>query len=1045
MKKTVLWTLACLFVGQPFHALKAQQSLQAEYYSIDEGLSERLITDVAIGKEDFIWLATENGLNRFDGYEFIVFNNRSKDKTKNWLSSNNIKNIFTTPTHDLVIVYNNNVTSFDLFNTESHTNRKISLLPEFGINGIVRDLMVDRQGQVFVATANQSGLSVYQFDGRDRFFKVFELPAAYVNPSINVELLHTHDDRFFIFDSEKGLRVLNRKGKVLKAFGESRFECMDDWQQIPSSIYFMHEDKKGQVWVSLFGIKGVFRYDAHNQMFERPEKIDQSKIYSNLWEDNEGNILLAHTRGSGIFPPLLGLYCWSNEEDFHDFSSLIASNRGVIAIAGRNFFKHLYIAMDTGFKIVPNSHSPVKTYLSRGLSVDQRGAVIRGITGDKDHVYFSREVEAWYMLDKITDKLDTLRLIDESTGEEVDFSCGMDVKLDANGQLWGITCYKSTLGQLHQLNMATRTVKTYRFDYVFNAFTIDNDGVFWLGCSVADQKGLLVNFDPKTLRFMPFYDRENKNILENAIPRYLKITKDGMLWAGTENGLYRIDRKKRSSKVFYSETIENGNVQGLSDNTIYVIEEMPDGNIMVGAKNGLNILNPTTGETHIYTKNNGLASNTVCGIVPDGKGNYWISTFNGLSFFSYDKQSFHNFYESDGFSHNEFNRFSFYRDAASDRYFFGGVNGLNAFYPKDLLIGREVPQPVLTKISRHNNRLDSLIIQDENLSALDKLIIEPSDSYFSIHFALPPTAKAKRNQFKIKLEGVDQKWLYLGTTPSVTYNHLPAGDYVLLIKGADSNGNWSDKVLRVPIKVRQIFYKTWWFIFLLAMTLILLGNWIFRSQLEQRLKVERLRTKLSSDLHDELSGLLSGIAMQAEMLELQTKEEDMRARLQAIGEVSRKAMSKMSDVIWSIDSRKDRFSDLMLRMQEHAAEILSPLDIGYEFQVARIDSEHKIPVHIRQDLYFIFKEAINNVAKHSNASMVTIVLQNSGLFFEMVIKDNGRQPGLSQHKVNGNGLQKKTGQGLSNLKMRAERIKGELHIENTDGFAVCLKMKNFSK
>ena len=152
-------------------------------------------------------------------------------------------------------------------------------------------------------------------------------------------------------------------------------------------------------------------------------------------------------------------------------------------------------------------------------------------------------------------------------------------------------------------------------------------------------------------------------------------------------------------------------------------------------------------------------------------------------------------------------------------------------------------------------------------------------------------------------------------------------------------------------------------------------------------------------------------------------------------------MSKMSDVIWSVDSRKDRIKDLVTRMREHADDILLPLDIQYKIDLEKLDKTEKLPVHIRQDLYFIYKEAINNIAKHSNAKQVQIFLGNVGPSFKMHIgNDSKTQNGTPSL----NGKSHKKGQGLSNMQMRAHRINATLSIDKENGYAIDLQMKRFA-
>jgi signal transduction histidine kinase len=200
----------------------------------------------------------------------------------------------------------------------------------------------------------------------------------------------------------------------------------------------------------------------------------------------------------------------------------------------------------------------------------------------------------------------------------------------------------------------------------------------------------------------------------------------------------------------------------------------------------------------------------------------------------------------------------------------------------------------------------------------------------------------------------------------------------------------------------------------------------------QQLKMERIRTQLASNIHDEVSGLLAGIALQSDVLQWDITEPSIIEKLQVVAEVSRKAMSKLHDVIWSADARRDHVEDLLIRMQEHANDVLTPLNITYEIKAFNLNRQALIPVQIRPDLYFIFKEAINNVAKHVKEGNVTVNLKNEGAFFIMDIKDNGAIPPKENPS---------SGQGLKNMDMRAKRIKATITTSWNDGFQVTLKMK----
>ncbi|MCB0595661.1 MAG: hypothetical protein H6557_03435 [Lewinellaceae bacterium] len=1011
--------------------------LPVEYYSVNDGLSDRAVTDMVQSRRGLIWLSTQNGLNRFDGYEFIVFNNHPDNRHQ--LSDSNIRKLDLDKDGRLVITYRTTYGLFDILDPETLELSTVKLLPEYGIDGFPRLVYVNPEGEILVFSISEEASSIYQYIGNNQFRKVVRIPETHQEPSVAVHLIQLPNGDFLLNDSEMGLRFISASGELVKRFSPRDFIGKDLSGSYPGSAYFMHLDQQCRVWFSLQGQAGVFLYRPDGHLFESVSGLEEGGYYSSIWEDEKGNILLSRSAQAGEALPLQGLVCIRPDGQFFNFDYLLSTSRYILSIFSRDFFRTIFFGIDTGMKIVQNRQSKIDAYLAEDLSQDRRGPVMRGIAGDGERfVYFLREVDHLYELDQLTGFLDTLQLLDPKTGNAIDMACTGSLHLDQEGNLWFYSCQSSTSegGRLHRYNVETCNLETFEYAYQFNAMTIDRYGIIWLCTQPTNSKGRLLQFDPQVKAFLPYDDKKGNNPLANATPNFITEAKDGNLWVGTENGLYQIAREKGQSKTYRA---TRGQKDGLASDIVYVIHEDEQGLIWIGTTNGLNILDPKTGKFRHYSRKNGLASNTVCGIVPDSAGNYWISTYNGLSFFDPEREVFRNFYAVDGLTHDEFNRFSYYRDQHG-RYYFGGVNGINAFYSQDLLVNEATPPVVLTKITRYNSKQDSTIVEDSHLSGLQELVINPSDSYFTIHFMLPTFTSPRRNQFKTWLEGYDKQWVYQGSNPNLRLNKLPPGQYTLHIMGADANGNWSASELAIPIRMKPAFVQTIWFILLCIVAGSAIAYVIFQNRLEQRLQVERLRTKLSSDLHDELSGLLSGIAMQTDVLQMQAADEKIQERLKQIGDVSRRAMSKMSDVIWSIDSRKDKVEDLLHRMREHADEMLVPLDIVYQMHISKIDRQKKIPVTLRQNLYFIVKEAINNIAKHSSGNKVNITLKNEGPDFVMIIRDNGG-PSPGRGKLNG----KKTGQGLANLAMRAQRIKADLDIEQgEEGYTVRLRRKKFA-
>ncbi len=1007
--------------------------ITSQFYSINDGLSDRLVADMIQGEDGFIWIGTPNGLNKFDGYEFITFDNTPGNTNR--LSEIFIEKLFQDKAGNIVILYKNNLLFFDLLNPFTHECQKIGLLPENGIKGIVRQITVATSGEIIVLAIDNQSTIAYKYIGNNQFAPIFDIreDRRWFTASLNLIQLNNGD--FLLNDSEKGLKLIAPNGKVKKVFIEGDFICLEKADNYPGNLSILHQDKLGRVWLAFTQNTGVFQYFPEQKEFRQVEILPAGSYFPKIWEDKLGNVLFNKVVRLEAFPNAEQLICIKADGTLTDLNYLLNPNSLIISIWSEDFFKTVLLGLDTGLKIIQNNRDKVINYLAEDLLAEQRGTILRGITGNQDKVYFNEESGLWYALDLRTWQLDTLELINTATGKKIDTSCSYDIEMDSLGFVWGISCYNSKEGRLHRYNPAKEQTTTYNYLHKFNAFTIGQNGLLWLVADTGTEsmKGQLVSFNTATNEFDLYQNADGSNPLANATPLFIYQSRNGILWIGTDNGLIKIDLRKRKSASFRASAAQNT----LKSNIIHVIHEDKDGNIWVGTNNGLSVLNPQIGIFNTYFKRDGLVSNTVCGILSDTVGNFWISTYNGISYFDKKNNQFHNFSQVDGFSHDEFNRFSYYRDQYN-RYYFGGVNGLNIFDPQNLLIDEKIPTVVLTKLSKFNTRREEGIQQFNYLNDIKTLTISPYDIDIQLHFMLPWYVNPSRNQFSAFLEGYDKEWTYLGRIHQLVYKSLPPGRYTLHIKGADPNGNWSKDPLIIKIVVKRIFYKTWWFLTLFFATILFFAYVFLRYNWEQQLQVERFRTRVSSDLHDELSGLLSGIAMQTDMIRMMTTDETTQSRLKHIGEVSRKAMSKMSDVIWSIDSRKDKMENLIIRMREHADDILLPLNIQYTFQIHRIDYQQKIPPSIRQELYLIFKEAINNIAKHSNASQVDIAMGNQdGIFFMNVI-DNGKN-----QKKNGSSIKK--GQGLSNIRMRAARINGEVEFAEAEGFTVTFRMKKFAK
>lgn len=1019
--------LGCAAAVLPLSAQPSQ--LPSQTYALEEGLTDRVISDILLHSSGYLWIGTPTGLNRFDGYTFETYSDEPGRHPA--LSRIAIDRLYEDHRQRIVILYEHSYAFFDLLHPGQDEIERVDLLPGRGVRGNARDVALDRSGRLFVASISEEGVHLYRYEDELQEQLFLEENRQLVTSDLQLQPLT--NGQFLIQDDEKGLRWFSAEGRLLKVFSRSDFDTLPPSPDFFRKINFLYEDAGRRIWMSTSKPERLYQLDTLNKRWTLVPGLNSGRPVRRVWEDEAGNLLFAIGHGAGMPPQYERLLCLQANGELADLSYLLSTLDGLSTVQAKDFFNTLFLGTGQGMKSVQNNRSKISALLSQPLGDSRVRHDIRGICqATFGEVYISTQEGAWYRYRPAEGVLDSLSLLRSGSDEAMAPLCGGPMIFDpSRNTIWSVSCDEALSPALIAFDIGTLETKRYGYYHSLLDLALDEDGRIWILAEKGYNRGLLLRFDPRSGSFLEFFDAKDQNPLRRAKPYFIDASGDSLLWIGTNRGLLRIhtDREEAEWMALHDEVMATRSYQ------VYTMHARGDSLLWLGTNNGLIAYVPGKGVLVEYNRQQGLPHEKIFGILPGNNDNLWLSTYYGLSYFDQQKQLFRNFFREDGLTSNEFSPNTCLK-GNTGRYFFGSPNGLNVFSAEDLLADAPTPRVVLTKVVRYNPREGGLIVRSTRLSELNRLTIAPSDTYFQLHFMLPLYDRPLKNQFKIKLEGYDKDWNYLGTTPIANYTKLPSGTYTLHVKGAPPNGLWSQEALQVEIRVLQVWYRTGWFWGLAIFLSLGVGYFFMRRSLEQRLKVERLRTKLSSDLHDEMSGLLSGIAMQTDILQMQVREERVKERLRRIGEVSRKAMSKMNDVIWSIDSRKDKMENLIERMREHADDILMPVDVHYNLELHRVDPNVKIPFEIRQELYFIYKEAINNVAKHSNASEVAIVLENSGKDFVLTVADNGTGHPDTQ--------QANKGQGLTNLQMRAQRIGADLSIQNGHGFTIQLRMRRFT-
>ena len=282
------------------------------------------------------------------------------------------------------------------------------------------------------------------------------------------------------------------------------------------------------------------------------------------------------------------------------------------------------------------------------------------------------------------------------------------------------------------------------------------------------------------------------------------------------------------------------------------------------------------------------------------------------------------------------------------------------------------------------------------------------------------------------MDGFDKNWIYSGTRRYVSYTNLDPGKYTFNIKGTNSDGIWAENPEKVNIIISPPFWQTVWFRIISLISIIFILYIIYKNRIAKLLEIERLRVRIASDLHDDIGSALTRISVHSEIIQNSEEKKIVKNSSKKIGTMSREIITTMSDIVWSIDARNDLIKNLIDRMKDFSTSLLVEKDIHLKFSFKGLDQNKKLPIHIRQNLFLIFKEAINNIFKHSNATIVKVDLVNSSNDFQIKISDNGEGYDTAEIKM---------GNGIKNMRMRAERIGAEININSTNGVELILSMK----
>ncbi|HEX8248936.1 MAG TPA: two-component regulator propeller domain-containing protein [Pyrinomonadaceae bacterium] len=975
-------------------------------YTTAEGLAHDRVNRIVRDSRGFLWFCTGEGLSRFDGYEF-------KNYTQaDGLPHRNVNDLLELGDSTYLVATDDGLAFFDPKGTaNSQSAEPPSMFRTFRVSldapderlRSVSNLLKARNGKIWATTSLGLCRLLREESGEWRFEKI----EGDAWRGKNIEPLGLIEDRFerLWLGSALGVFVFN------PASGETFL--------LPETTGLsLVEDELGRIWSGggIDKVPGLYLFDAPNanespvlqRRFTTADGLTDNVWFNSMLKTSDGRILVGIANGLCEFLP----EAKAGELPFRalfttDIVSLAEDSGGNLWVgtATRGAFK----LIRRGFVLYQAKEQP--PYGGVTSIFPGSGNEVFVTSSHKNLLRFDGEKFSEIPLDKIKSRSWGWGQLDLRSRADGDWWFPTSFGLvrypavkniedlahtppkniytkrdglfadeifrlfeDSRGDMWF-----SLMGAVEDTVMRweRKSGKIYGYTTADNlpakntatAFAEDSEGGVWLGFYAGGAARW------RNGKFQMFSARDGFPVgLVNSI----HADRRGRLWLAVSNsGVIRVDNPLADEPRFVSLNVGNG----LSSNQANCLTEDNFGRIYVGTARGINRIEPESGRIKLYTQADGLPGSSVSRCTRDETGTLWFSQKFNLA------------------------RLEIQAD--------------ENFAPPPIFIGDlRVNGETIKKLSE----LGETAVEQLDFNSEQRQI---QIGFFALGFGTGETLR-----YQYKLEAAD--WSEPSAQRTVNLNLAP-GSYNFLVRAVNAEGVASENPARVSFTIARPVWQRWWFMLLAAVAVSFLIYALYRYRIAQVIKLERVRTRIATDLHDDIGSSLSKIAILSEVVRQrngsnQTEKDSKIEPLEIIANTSREMVDSMSDIVWAINPERDHLSDLIQRMRHFTEELLDARDIGYQFRVPENLKDIALGADQRREIYLIFKECINNLAKHSGAAeaYIKIDLDNENLVVEVTDDGHGFDP-AAKSTGNSHGF---GGNGLINIRRRAENLGGALAINS---------------
>ena len=866
--KLFLLCFICSFKTHAFDDYRHKKSFQVQGLSIDEGLSQSVVYDIVQDDFGYIWIATEDGLNRFDGYEFNVFYHKLNDK--NSLQDN-----------------------------------------------LIFSLLSDKDEGIWIGT--QAGLSFYDF--KSRIFTNY----AYSNGNLraSVSALAKVRDVLYI-GSDNGLYFLTDEGRTELYISEQNLSIDDEiveidvvddvmWIVTETCVYsldvtqnqimdycklpindsinaYTYKDikyKDGLIWLATN--KGLIRFNPENNITKvyTHDKNNTNSLTSNwiqdLSFDSKGKLWIASTRGVNILDPTEEIFTHFQHSPFeketlssNDVMSIFIDKTGLI-----------WLGTYTGGVNILDPHETrfTNVFSRTEMSKFDGGNAVHGVIKDNnENIWAANFGGGLVRLNLLTGEI-TRPLHEQIAGQSHNADYPYSLGIDNQNRLWvglagGLVVADLNTNQIIPLNVYRNGKKSSVEEYVFQIYE-DSQGELWMAADngyfyidIISQSNKEITID----LVQPFGHLPETLTSQSRYISCLLETFDGKFWFCGSSGLAMYDKNQQK---WYHFAYDMDDANSLSNNDVQALYEDSRGMLWVATSNGLNkVLIDEAGEVSFkrIAKEQGLPNTTLYGVLEDRDKKIWLSTNLGLANYVEYSGYMRSYRKADGISSNEFNKSAYFQDE-NNRIFFGSINGVTIVNEFDVQHKQEPLDIRLTRAFVDERELDVEILNQINSPTIT---ISENESTLSLSVSAPYYKQLASQVYRYRIPLLDNKWIYANKSRDMNFTGLDEGLYTLEIQSTVADMPWPSSSYQLFLQVRknfwntqQAFYLYLAIVFVLFLTGIVMIQRRYNQKLSsyvERVKAESLRLNLSREANEELRVKLSESESRTQHIESELDE-----------------------------------------------------------------------------------------------------------------------------------------------------------------------------